>query len=213
MSCEGYYAPDDPYVLAGSCGLEYTLRFSEHFWEQVKEHREKTLERLAEEKANEPAFDLAGVKYLLLLAAVAIFIAWATSRKKGPRQQQGYPQPSAPPMEEPGHRGYPAATSTYDYTAQTAVPRRTTFQDHNYNQQYPTHTTTTAPSFAENVAASVIGNVVADRFFSQQQTPTSTPVNPPSQSYIQPTHEPSIPEPKLSGETHKSTAFGSTSRR
>ena len=25
VSCEGYDYPDDPYVLAGSCGLEYTI--------------------------------------------------------------------------------------------------------------------------------------------------------------------------------------------
>merc|ERR1712004_440686 len=32
--CEGYDYPDDPYILAGSCGLEYTL-------ELTKEGREK----------------------------------------------------------------------------------------------------------------------------------------------------------------------------
>ena len=25
VSCEGYDYPDDPYILAGSCGLEYTI--------------------------------------------------------------------------------------------------------------------------------------------------------------------------------------------
>ena len=25
VSCEGYDYPDDPYVLAGSCGLDYTI--------------------------------------------------------------------------------------------------------------------------------------------------------------------------------------------
>jgi len=27
VSCEGYDYPDDPYVLRGSCGLEYELRY------------------------------------------------------------------------------------------------------------------------------------------------------------------------------------------
>eukprot|EP01086_Lenisia_limosa_P008863 TRINITY_DN3133_c0_g1_i2.p1 TRINITY_DN3133_c0_g1~~TRINITY_DN3133_c0_g1_i2.p1 ORF type:complete len:153 (+),score=2.99 TRINITY_DN3133_c0_g1_i2:88-546(+) len=27
--CEGYDYPDDPYVLGGSCGLEYTIRLTE----------------------------------------------------------------------------------------------------------------------------------------------------------------------------------------
>eukprot|EP00727_Mastigamoeba_balamuthi_P002242 m51a1_g12014 hypothetical protein (140) ;mRNA; r:152-733 len=26
VSCEGYESPDDPYILAGSCGLTYSLR-------------------------------------------------------------------------------------------------------------------------------------------------------------------------------------------
>ena len=25
VSCEGYDSPDDPYILAGSCGLDYTF--------------------------------------------------------------------------------------------------------------------------------------------------------------------------------------------
>jgi hypothetical protein len=29
VSCEGYSHPDDPYVLKGSCGLEYTLEYTE----------------------------------------------------------------------------------------------------------------------------------------------------------------------------------------
>jgi hypothetical protein len=29
VACEGYDYPDDPYVLAGSCGLEYSLELTE----------------------------------------------------------------------------------------------------------------------------------------------------------------------------------------
>lgn len=28
VSCEGYNSPDDPYILKGSCGLEYTLELT-----------------------------------------------------------------------------------------------------------------------------------------------------------------------------------------
>jgi hypothetical protein len=28
VSCEGYTSPNDPYVLRGSCGLEYTLEYT-----------------------------------------------------------------------------------------------------------------------------------------------------------------------------------------
>ena len=29
MLCEGYDYPEDPYILAGSCGLEYTLELTQ----------------------------------------------------------------------------------------------------------------------------------------------------------------------------------------
>jgi len=28
VSCEGYDFPDDPFILVGSCGLEYTIDFT-----------------------------------------------------------------------------------------------------------------------------------------------------------------------------------------
>lgn len=38
VSCEGYSYPDDPYVLAGSCGVEYTL----HLTAKGKQHFKQT---------------------------------------------------------------------------------------------------------------------------------------------------------------------------
>ena len=29
VACEGYDYPDDPYILAGSCGLEYSLELTQ----------------------------------------------------------------------------------------------------------------------------------------------------------------------------------------
>jgi hypothetical protein len=29
VACEGYDYPEDPYILAGSCGLEYTLELTQ----------------------------------------------------------------------------------------------------------------------------------------------------------------------------------------
>ncbi|XP_078657592.1 store-operated calcium entry-associated regulatory factor-like [Branchiostoma floridae x Branchiostoma belcheri] len=34
VSCEGYDYPDDPYILRGSCGLEYTLDFTKEGYEK-----------------------------------------------------------------------------------------------------------------------------------------------------------------------------------
>ena len=33
VNCEGYDYPDDPYILTGSCGLEYELQYTEKYYE------------------------------------------------------------------------------------------------------------------------------------------------------------------------------------
>ncbi|XP_017290176.1 store-operated calcium entry-associated regulatory factor isoform X2 [Kryptolebias marmoratus] len=37
VSCEGYNHPSDPYVLRGSCGLEYTLELTDKAWTRTKD--------------------------------------------------------------------------------------------------------------------------------------------------------------------------------
>ncbi|CAH2301555.1 store-operated calcium entry-associated regulatory factor [Pelobates cultripes] len=34
VNCEGFDYPEDPYVLSGSCGLEYTLEYTEEGWKR-----------------------------------------------------------------------------------------------------------------------------------------------------------------------------------
>lgn len=38
VTCEGYSFPDDPFVLAGSCGVEYTLELTQEGREQERNH-------------------------------------------------------------------------------------------------------------------------------------------------------------------------------
>jgi len=38
VSCEGYSHPDDPYILKGSCGLEYTLDYTEQGRQNREQH-------------------------------------------------------------------------------------------------------------------------------------------------------------------------------
>jgi len=42
--CEGYDYPDDPYILAGSCGLEYTLELTQHGRER-RDNRKQSYEQ------------------------------------------------------------------------------------------------------------------------------------------------------------------------
>ncbi|KAJ3019289.1 Store-operated calcium entry-associated regulatory factor [Thoreauomyces humboldtii] len=39
VSCEGFDYPDDPYILAGSCGLEYTLHRTPKWFEEQEQQR------------------------------------------------------------------------------------------------------------------------------------------------------------------------------
>ncbi|KAK7100194.1 store-operated calcium entry-associated regulatory factor-like [Littorina saxatilis] len=39
VTCEGYEYPDDPYILKGSCGLEYTLEFTEEGHQRNKQQK------------------------------------------------------------------------------------------------------------------------------------------------------------------------------
>lgn len=41
VSCEGYDYPDDPYILKGSCGLEYTLDFTDAGYRQNKHQSQR----------------------------------------------------------------------------------------------------------------------------------------------------------------------------
>jgi len=38
VSCEGYDHPDDPYILKGSCGLEYTLDYTKQGHAKEQDH-------------------------------------------------------------------------------------------------------------------------------------------------------------------------------
>ncbi|KAK6506905.1 hypothetical protein TWF481_005363 [Arthrobotrys musiformis] len=107
--CEGYASSDDPFVLKGSCGVEYILMLTEaghkqypKVEEQKKEEEEKKKkEEEEEEKKKEevpkPVTSWSGmIEFILWLAAVAgffAFIAWAAYKapeQRPPQQPNPY---------------------------------------------------------------------------------------------------------------------------
>jgi hypothetical protein len=110
VSCEGYDYPDDPYVLRGSCGLEYTLDFTKegyqnqgHGWSHYK-------------SKTDFAGSLASV-VIFIIALVVIFVLVRMchqhhSTDVPPPPYPGTAYPSAPPPPPPGFR--PEFTSSYD---------------------------------------------------------------------------------------------------
>ncbi|KAF3935480.1 hypothetical protein ABW19_dt0200004 [Dactylella cylindrospora] len=97
--CEGYASPDDPFVLKGSCGVEYILMLTEaghkkypKTEEQIKEEEKKAEE---EKKEEEPAKTsttswtgmIEFVLWLVSIVGFFAFIAW--SAYKAPEQPPG----------------------------------------------------------------------------------------------------------------------------
>lgn len=53
--CEGYAYPEDPYILAGSCGVEYELQYT---WQSKPQYREEpVVETVVEETVVEHGYD------------------------------------------------------------------------------------------------------------------------------------------------------------
>ena len=50
VSCEGYQNPDDPYVLVGSCALEFNLEYTEKYYNEQRENERKENERKDNER-------------------------------------------------------------------------------------------------------------------------------------------------------------------
>jgi len=65
VSCEGYQYPDDPYVLVGSCGVEFYLEYTDKYYQQ-QTHRSNIIIDTSENKK----LDNEGSDFLLKLIFV-----------------------------------------------------------------------------------------------------------------------------------------------
>ncbi|KAK2725794.1 hypothetical protein QYM36_000322 [Artemia franciscana] len=106
--CEGYRYPEDPYVLKGSCGLEYTLDYTESgLRNKVKSHekpsygwRDSYLNQ--EDKGKSRGFKFAD---LLLVAAVGLIFYGLYRTCLRPRTDQRT-DTSSTNDDYPGHPGF-----------------------------------------------------------------------------------------------------------
>lgn len=111
VSCEGYYAPEDEYILKGSCGLEYSLKYTNAYKDKQRSAntspnpyvRPTTTVPVDDDSDGSAAF-----KFFLLCCAAILFFAWLC---KGDRQNRVHP--TAPPMNDfVPPRAYTATEST-----------------------------------------------------------------------------------------------------
>lgn len=99
VSCEGYYAPEDEYVLKGSCGLEYRLKYTNAYKDrqaasgrpkQSYTHTTGSTASISSEEGDGGLF-----KFFLLCAVGILLFAWVSGgrRNRAPIQ-------TAPPMND-----------------------------------------------------------------------------------------------------------------
>lgn len=100
VSCEGYDYPDDPFVLKGSCGLEYTIEFTEEGL-----HRERAsgssynYNTYQSGNTSKGESDWGAVKFIVIV--VIMFLIYNTCIKRAPATPNQGPQPTQGPNQPP----------------------------------------------------------------------------------------------------------------
>ncbi|CAJ0587259.1 unnamed protein product, partial [Mesorhabditis spiculigera] len=89
VSCEGYDYPNDPYVLYGSCGLEYELEYSDRTGKTRMAQKER-------EQGYSPI--------LIIFGFIALFIAYSIYSKWGENGEGGTGPDGRGPPPYPGWR-------------------------------------------------------------------------------------------------------------
>lgn len=194
VSCEGYYAPDDEYVLKGSCGLDYSLKYTNAYKDRQsaaggsKSVPPRTYTRPAEGYVSETTDSEFGLFKFFLLCCAGILIFAICNRKPGQRQ----PIQTAPPMND----FVPPST----YGATPVEP--------------------SGPGFGAGVAVGAIGGAAAAHLFNRashttRDEPTYRGYPSTEQDDRRTSFKSSatVSPPDSPSSTHKSTGFGGTNRR
>lgn len=209
VSCEGFQGPDDAFVLDGSCGLEYKLKFTNSYNEKKRAQDELIAERRRAAGVNSQGASYTsndedsgwGFKLFFLGCAIVFALIWCT--KKSNRKLAGTtptPTPTPTPTSNPRY----SADPSYAYGQAPSAPsgyESTQTTSHTYSSADPTHIINEQ-------------HVTSHTFLSS--TPpaprTTTGYTPPSTGYTPPSTTQTTP--KTSDKSvHMSTGFATTTRR
>ncbi|CAD6197554.1 unnamed protein product [Caenorhabditis auriculariae] len=212
VSCEGYNYPEDPYVLKGSCGLEYELDYNSQSGKKYAVS-DKTLE----------SWDKTAVVIVVLFIA---YIAYAMFSNRGntgaedPRRG-GYGGGGG----FDGGPGYPggggAPPPSYDDSMNHGKPPPYGFKQENFSQQHQQPgpsgasagpSTSSGAGFWSGAALGALGGYVASRFAGGESTTTRNRRFMQDTGFM-PTASPRYTSTSDSSELRSSSGFGGTSRR
>ena len=224
-SCEGYESSDDPYVLKGSCGVEYRLllteqgeakygKTSDYSW---KQGRSSSSEKYA-------GYLFMGVFFIVLFIILrSLYRAWQRDNRQGGGRRLGGggwgggpdDDDPPPPYDDSSYR--PPQKRTYAPRTSTGT-RASSSRSNTGSQQQGWR-----PGFWTGTAAGAAAGYLAGNR-NQGRTQPETGERRPGGGLFgggggasswtrQPSSSSSSSTPSYSSSRHESTGFGSTSRR
>lgn len=227
VSCEGYHAPDDDYILEGSCGLEYRLKYTKQYMEeqekaqgrQQSSHGSCAARGAADLEADDKELDNLFLFIVLAGASVLVLIWFCNERK----QENAQPLQTAPPMDDfvpprssdaprvgvpfaaPGfNASQPYTSPLYEATPAFASPA------------YGPSSADSGPGFVTGIAVGALGGAAAAHLLNRRTRRGEYETDPNSEHDGHQHSDNSAPT-RFSDDheyaTHKSTGYGSSSRR
>jgi hypothetical protein len=224
VTCEGYESSDDPYVLKGSCGVEYRLMLTEKGESTYGKQTTGWYEGGSSGEGSQIAkwlfmFTFAAVAFIILRS---LYLQWRLRGQPGPRRPPnpyggfgggGYDDDDPPPPYDPYPRNYGTKKGGTRTTPSTSAGSSAAGQQQQQGWRPGFWTGTAAGAAAAYFAGARNNNrqrqettqrTTSGGLFGGRNTGSSWASRPSSSS-------PS--GPSYSSSRHESTGFGSTNRR
>lgn len=213
VSCEGFDYPDDPYVLVGSCGLEYQLKRNTNYV-PTPIYRPVTPTYETSSFTDSVNLFVGGTIFLIVVISVVMLVLTATPQRvvRETRTVTVNP-PTNPYTERPTAPSYSSVSNEVPVMTQTTTsysqPERvTTRVEHHYQPVQPV-ARNSGPDFVDGFVLGSLSTSVNQRPVVVQpvQPIFVQPVQP-----VQPVQQVVIEKPSTDN-IHTSTSFATTKRR
>ncbi|KAI9014722.1 hypothetical protein BC832DRAFT_546241 [Gaertneriomyces semiglobifer] len=234
VACEGYSSPDDPYILAGSCGVEYSLYRTQKYVgksgrpQPGKPHTTEDFKASNQESSDSEGSWAPWIFWIL----VGLLFLWSWNRSSTPTSfhadasgRSGYGHgPSddsddyPPPYYPPGSDRPPSTRGPFGGGWPGSGARR---KDFDSGPSPSSSSSSSGPGFWTGLAAGAAGTVLADRIFnrdrdSSRHASPAGPSRPSRSTFWAPSssaRNSSPPSDSSSESTRTTTGYGGTRRR